>query len=111
MSDHKVGYKNPPLHTRFGPGNRYGCFKRKRLSDAETLERVFNTPTKYRQGEKLKCAPRIEVLIRRFGSAALKGDVDAARKLFKMRLHVQRYGDINQKIIIQELTEEDGKLC
>jgi hypothetical protein len=111
MSDYKVGYKKPPLDTRFKPGNRYGCFKRKRLSDAETLERVLNASIKYRQGNKLKCAPRIEVLIRRFGSAALKGDVEAARQLFRMRLHVQRYGDINPDIVIQVLSEEDGQLC
>src|ERR1700704_1692357 len=111
MSDFEIGFKKPPLHTRFRPGNRFGCFKRKPLSDAETLERVLNTPITYRQGKKLKRASCIEVLIRRFGSAALKGDVDATRKLFKMRVHVQKYGDINPTIFFHELTEEDGLLC
>ena len=110
MSDYQVGYRKPPLRTRFGPGNRFGCFKRKPLSDAETLERVLNTPITYRQGKKLKRASCIEVLIRRLGSAALKGDVDAARKLFKMRLHVQRYGDINPTILFQELSMEHAGL-
>ena len=111
MSDYEIGYKKPPRHTRFGPGNRFGCWKRKPSSDDdEILKRVFYTPIRYRQGDKSKCAPRIEVQIRRLGMAAINRDVNAARKLLKMLLHVQKLGYIFPKPF-QELTEDDGRLC
>ena len=108
MSDHEIGFKKPPRHTRFAPGNRAGCFKRKRPSATEIVERVLNTPIRCRHGKKLKRVPRIELLIRHLGNSALKGDVGAARKLLKMHKHTQRHGDINQPF--QELTAEDGAL-
>jgi hypothetical protein len=110
MSDHEIGFKKPPRHTRFAPGNRAGCFKRKPPSATEIVERVLNTPIRYPQGKKFKRAPRIELLIRHLGNLALKGDVDAARKLLKMHQHTQKHGDINQSIE-QELTAEDGNVC
>ena len=110
MSDDEIGYQKPPRHTQFAPGNRAGCFKRKRPSATEIVERVLNTPIGYPQGKKLTRMSRIELLIRHLGNSALKGDVNAARKLLKMHKHTQRHGDINQSVV-QEFTAEDLSVC
>ncbi len=94
MANYEVGYKKPPLHSRFKPGNRVnprGRGKRQRRTEAELLNEVMNGLIEYREGGKLKRAPRIEVLIKRLGAAALKGDVGAAAKLLKIRAHFERH--------------------
>ena len=110
MSDYEVGYKKPPRHSQFKPGNRgnpKGRGKRKVETEAETLKRVLNFPAEFRHGGKSKRAPRIELMIRRFGAAALKGDVGAAATLLKIRAHCEKCGDINPTIITLRMSKED----
>jgi uncharacterized protein DUF5681 len=88
MADYKVGYKKPPRHSQFKPGNRanpHGRGKRKQRTEAEIVYDVMNGPAEFRQGGKSKRAPRIELLIKSYGAAALKGDVSAAEALLKIR--------------------------
>ena len=110
MSDYEVGYKKPPRHSQFKPGNRgnpKGRGKRKVETEAETLKRVLNFPAEFRHGGKSKRAPRIELMIRRYGAAALKGDVGAAAMLLKIRAHCEKYGDINPPTITIWLSKRD----
>jgi hypothetical protein len=110
MPSYEVGYKKPPRHSRFKPGNRCnpkGRGKRKRASEAESVQRLLNLPVKYRHRGRWKRAPRIELLIRSVGAAALKGDVGAAAMLLKMRAHCEKYGDINPTMITIRLSKED----
>jgi hypothetical protein len=109
MPSYDVGYKKPPREWQFKPGNRcnpHGRGKRKVATEAEILERVLNFPVKFRHRGKTKRAPRIEVMIRSLGSAALKGDVGAAEMLLRIRAHCQRHGDINPTIIM--ISEKDA---
>src|SRR6266516_8150431 len=99
---YEVGYKKPPRHSQFKPGNRcnpQGRGKRKVETEAEILKRVLNFPAEFRHRGKSKRAPRIELMIRRLGAAALKGDVGAAAMLLNIRAHCEKYGDINPTII------------
>ena len=110
MSDYEVGYNKPPRHSQFKPGNRgnpKGRGKRKVETEAETLKRVLNFPAEFRHGGKSKRAPRIELMIRSLGSAALKGDVGAAAMLIKIRAHCEKYGDINPTITTVWLSKRD----
>ena len=103
MSSYDVGYKKPPQDWQFKPGNRCnpkGRGKRKVETEAEILKRVLNFPAEFRHRGKSKRAPRIELMIRRLGSAAFKGDVGDAAMLLKIRAHCEKYGDINPTIII-----------
>ena len=55
MSDYEVGYKKPPRHSQFKPGNRCnpkGRGKRKVETEAETLKRVLNFTAEFRHGGK-----------------------------------------------------------
>jgi hypothetical protein len=110
MFNYDVGYKKPPRHSQFKPGNRCnpkGRGKRKVETETEILKRVLNFPAEFRHRGKSKRAPRIEVLIRSLGAAALKGDVGAAAMLLKIRAHCEKYGDINPPTITIWLSKRD----
>ena len=98
MTDYDVGYKKPPWHSQFKAGNRAnpkGRGARKVSTEADILKDVMNFPVKFRQFGKAKRAPRIELVIKRFGTAALQGDVSAAAMLLTMHAHFKKNGDIN----------------
>jgi hypothetical protein len=113
MPSYKVGYKKPPRESQFKPGNRCnpkGRGKRKFATEAEILKRVLNFPVEFRHRGKAKRAPRIEVMIRSLGSAALKGDAGAAAMLLKIRAHCEKFGDINPTVITLRLSKADMAL-
>src|SRR2546425_1591123 len=90
MDDYKVGYKKPPLHSQFKVGNRAnlrGRGKREVQTEAEIVKNVLNFPAEFTHRGKSKRAPRIELTIKGFGAAALKGNVGAAAMLLKMRAY------------------------
>jgi hypothetical protein len=88
MAEYEVGYKKPPRHSQFKPGNRanpHGRGKRTRRTEAEFVHEIMTQPVSFREGGKTKQAPRIELLIKSYGAAALSGDVGAAEALLKIR--------------------------
>src|SRR5215470_17276422 len=88
MADYEVGYKKPPRHSQFKPGNRVNPNgrrgKRKRRTEAEIVHEIMTQPVSFREGGKSKQAPRIKLLIKSYGAAALNGDVSAAEALLKI---------------------------
>ena len=114
MDDYKVGYKKPPLHSQFKVGNRAnlrGRGKRKVQTEAEIIKRVLNSPAEFRHRGKSKRAPRIELMIRSLGAAALKGDIGAAAMLLQIRAHCAKYGDINPTIVTLRMYKEDMRVA
>ena len=88
MAEYEVGYKRPPRISQFKPGNRanpHGRGKRKQRTEAEIVNEIMSQPISFREGSKSKRAPRIEILIKCYGAAALKGDIGAAEALLKIR--------------------------
>ena len=77
MADYEVGYKKPPRHSQFKAGNcanPRGRGKRKIPTEAEIIRNVLNSQAEFSERGKSKRAPRVEIMIKRFGAAALKGD-------------------------------------
>jgi hypothetical protein len=102
MADYDVGYKKPPRHSQFKPGNRanpHGRGKRKLRTAAEIVYEVMNGPAQFRQGGKSKRAPRLELLIKCYGAAALKGDIGAAEALLKMRQNFETHPAIEPVVV------------
>jgi hypothetical protein len=104
MDEYEVGYKKPPRHTRFQKGNRAnpnGRVKRPKLNEGELLKKVLNFLEPFRDSGKgkRKRAPRSQLMVKRYGAEALKGDVGSAAMLLKLRAHGEKYGDINPVII------------
>ena len=59
MFNYDVGYKKPPRHSQFKPGNRCnpkGRGKRKVETETEILKRVLNFPAEFRHRGKSKRA-------------------------------------------------------
>ena len=99
MADYEVGYNKPPPHSQFKPGNRAnprGRGKRKRRTEAEIVHDIMRQPVSFREGGKSKRASRIELMIKSFGAAALKGDVGAAEALLKIREKFEKHPAIEQ---------------
>jgi Family of unknown function (DUF5681) len=102
MTDYEVGYKRPPRHSQFKVGNRAnpkGRGRRKLPTEAEILKQVMNFPAEFQYRGKSKRAPRIELAVRHFGAAALKGDVGAAAQLLKMHAQFKKQ-DVNPLTIV-----------
>ena len=111
MADYEVGYKKPPRHSQFKRGNRANPHGRKRKprTEAEVFNDVMNDLAEYRQGGKKKRAPRVELLIKRYGTAALKGDVSAAASLLTLREKFEKRPDVVPRFI--PMTEQDMDAC
>ena len=88
MADNEVGYKKPPCHSQFRPGNRanpHGRGKREQRTEAEIVHEIMTQRVTFVEGGKSKRAPRITLMIKSLGAAALKGDFGAAEALLKIR--------------------------
>jgi hypothetical protein len=96
MADYEVGYKKPPRHSQFKPGNRVNPNgrrgKRERPTEAEIVHEILTQPVSFRDGGKSKRAS----MIKSFGAAALKGDVSAAEALLKIREKFEKHPAIEQ---------------
>ena len=102
MTDYEVGYKKPPRHSQFKPGNRanpHGRGTRKVRREAEIVNEIMTAPVEYREGGKLKRAPRIELMIKSYGARALKGDVAAAEALLKIRENFEGHRAIEPNVL------------
>jgi Family of unknown function (DUF5681) len=70
--------------------NPRGRGKRKIPTEAEIIRNVLNFPVEFTERGKSKRAPRVEIMIKRFGAAALKGDPGAAALLLEMRARLEK---------------------
>lgn len=85
--DDKVGYKNPPKHTQFKPGQSGHPEGRppKRPPDAASVAAVLDAPVDVRKGGKPVKMGSFEASVRRLVSLAInESDVRAARELLKL---------------------------
>jgi hypothetical protein len=109
MANYETGYKKPPKHSQFKPGNRANPHGRRGKKEPRTVAEIFNEVmnqfVEYREGGKPKRAPRIELLIKRYGAEALKGDVGAAANLLKLREKFEKLPDVTTILI--PTTERD----
>jgi hypothetical protein len=82
----RVGYKNPPVQTRFKPGqsgNRRG--RQKGLRNLSTdVKRMLEEPIKVTVGGKERRVSSQEAALKRLREKALKGDARALDRLLAM---------------------------
>jgi hypothetical protein len=93
--DYKVGYKKPPLHTRFQKGksgNPRGRPKRQPLTGQDIIKREMNRLIPViENGVKTKITTH-EALIRKLSSLAIKGEIRACQMLIMLQ---QQYEALN----------------
>lgn len=82
----KVGYRNPPVHTRFKPGqsgNPSG--RRKGSQNLKTLfNKILNEEVSLREGERVKKISKAEAVLRGVVVGALRGDTRSLAMLLRM---------------------------
>jgi hypothetical protein len=104
MAEYKVGYKKPPPDSQFKPGNRANPHgrrgKQERRTEAEIVRDVLNGLMDFREGSKPKRMRCIEVIVKSFGAAALKGDIGAAEGLLKMRTQFEKHRAIEPVVVV-----------
>ena len=91
--DDKVGYGNPPKHSRFRPGqsgNRKGRPKSRKFGSTDVSE-LLDEPVKVKAGGKQRDMSPFEVTFRQLAKRAINGDLRAIRKFVKF---CEEYGII-----------------
>ena len=82
----KVGYRSPPVETRFKPGksgNPSG--RRKGSQNLKTLfDKILNEEVSLRDGDKVKKISKAEAILRGVVVGALRGDTRALAMLLRM---------------------------
>ena len=69
------------------------------------MQELMNGLVEFREGNKSKRARRIEIIIKRNGAAALRGDIGAAEMLLRIRANF--VGNRAIQPIIIEMTEAE----
>jgi Family of unknown function (DUF5681) len=80
QADYRVGYKRPPVHSRFKPGQS-GNPKGRPPGSANaktTVQRVMNEKVSVRRGQKTSTVSTLEALVQAHAVKAIKGDPRSA---------------------------------
>jgi hypothetical protein len=82
----RVGYKSPPVHTRFQPGKSGNPSGRAKGSqNFKTLfNKILNEKIAVREGSDVRKVSKAEAILRTVVVGALKGDVRHAAMLMKL---------------------------
>lgn len=94
--DDAVGYRKPPKQSRFRPGvsgNPKGRPKRKPMELAAIIRDVLGARIQYREQGHIKGAPRQEVVLKKLIERAVKGHIEAADLVLRVRARAQRFGN------------------
>lgn len=114
MNDYDIGYKKPPLGSRFQPGNqewRKREAKRKKCSEfsprRDFLRVLSSTVPVRRKNGRIEHHSRLRSIVDRLREAALQGDVSAANDLLSFRLNAEETGELGDIVIIFEEPGDD----
>ena len=108
--DYEVGFKRPPVATRFKPGNPGNTKRRpkKRPTVGQIIEGSLKTKVTVMENGRSKTMTAEEVIIRKLTLDAAGGDKRAIQTLFSLR---DRYQDSNETTLdIAELQSDDRKI-
>ena len=101
-AEYEVGYRKPPLSTRFKKGvcpNPKGRGKQKPFPAGTLFDNAINSPTVIEEAGRTRSVPRMAFAIRRLANAAVKGDIRAADLLLTILNHSEIHGDFKPRII------------
>ena len=111
MSDDPVGYCKPPRQHRFKKGvcpNPAGRGKRRDFKIGDVTRAMLEEQTVVTSRARRKKLSRLEILIHRHVTSALKGNVGSADALLRLREHAFRYAEAKTITIIVEGGLPDG---
>ena len=114
-TDYAVGYKHPPLHTRFKPGvsgNPSG--RRKDSKNFKTLlNAILNEQISLQEGSESRKITKAEAIMRRLIIGAMKGDSRDLHALFRLAEQTGQFEEkpdqINriERVIVRWMSPEE----
>lgn len=109
-SRYEVGYKRPPISTRFKPGNREWVKRRKapKNSEVQLFRQLMSAAVKIDRNGAASYVGRMQMLVDNFVAAAVRGDLAAADLLLTMHARSKELGDLSPIILV--LDAADAKL-
>lgn len=104
-----VGYRRPPVHSRWRPGQSGNPRGRKKgsRSAASIIRSVLSRKVKVTEGGLIRNVDVLEAVIIRVAQDALRGEPKAAALLIKL---AQTFSSPEDAIDQEALTDEDHKL-
>ncbi len=107
-----VGYRKPPAHSRFKPGQSGNPKGKKKgnKSFKATVGSIFSEKIKVQTPRGTKTMSKLEALVRTNMNNALQGDPKAIDQVLKMAREAGLVNEIAETLdalTMQELTEED----
>ena len=106
------GYRSPPIHSRFKPGqsgNPKGRPKQSNQQD-DVLRRIAGRPCKISTGGKRKCVSNLEAIIRIIRHKAISGEKTASdfvNRMIGVDETAEHYVPKGVIILPEELTQEE----
>jgi len=92
-ADYKVGYRHPPLHSRFQPGvsgNPSG--RPKGTPNLKTIfEQILKEQISLREGSVTKKITKAEAVVRSLVISAMKGDSRSQQNLFRLAEQIGQF--------------------
>ena len=95
-NEYKVGYRRPPIETRFQPGNSGNPKARRRKRDMSfraLIDRMLARKITVNIDGKPKRLTRLEAIVLRQAAAAANGDFQATGILLMLKRHLARMGE------------------
>ncbi len=102
-TDYHVGYKRPPFHTRFKPGQSGNPKGRPagRRNHKTTIERVMNETVSVREGEKTRHMTKFEAMLQAQTVKGMKGDARSTGVVINMMSRTGLLGDQESQGVVE----------
>jgi len=93
--DYEVGYRRPPKHTRFPPGQSGNPKGRPpgRANSKTTVARVINEKVPVRESDKTRNMTKLEALVQSHAMKGIKGDAKSASLVIGLMVRMGLLGD------------------
>ena len=103
MSESGVGYRRPPIATRFKPGQSGNPKGRARgtVNLQTILNKILNERVSVREGTRLRKVSKAEAILRGIVVNAMKGDPRAIAAMFKIAEQPGQLQDVVQKLVLR----------
>jgi hypothetical protein len=103
MSESGVGYRRPPIATRFKPGQSGNPKGRARGSvNLQTMfNKILNERVTVREGSRLRKVSKAEAILRGIVVNAMKGDPRAIAAMFKVAEQPGQLQDVVQELVVR----------
>ena len=99
-ADYRVGFRRPPLHTRFKPGQSGNPSRRPKGSqNLRTLfEKILKEQVSLREGDTARKISKAEAILRGLVIGAMKGDPRSQLTLFRLAEQTGQFEDATTQI-------------